>query len=200
VWDFLPYSYYEKGKEYKTEYIYRLKYLKESIKHIGDGSIRLIKSKVVNCYTDCMEYFQQVLNIGEEGLILKLPTNTWKDGKSQQVKMKLLFTVDLKLTGYINGNGKFENTLGSIIAESGDGVIKISASGFSDDLRDEIWSNKDKYMGKIVEIQCNAISRDFEQNWSLQHPVFKGFHVDKNEADSLQDIINNQNMILGLNK
>jgi len=199
VWDYILFEKYQYALPWDEVYVQRLNQLKSNIANSAKNNrIRLIKSKVVDNYEEAMTYFKEVIAVGEEGLILKNARNIWKDGKSLQVKMKVLFTVDLRVTDFIVGNGKFKDTLGALECQSADGKIKITASGFKDDVRDEIWNNKENYINKIVEIQCNGISRDVDMNYSLQHPVFKGFHVDKDVADDLQAIIDNQDMVLGL--
>ena len=49
-------------------------------------------------------------------------------------------------------------------------------SGFSEELRDEIWNNRDKVVGRVVEIKGDALTMDQNQvTWSLRFPVFVQF-------------------------
>jgi ATP-dependent DNA ligase len=196
VWDLIPRELFIKNEEWKIPYSERLEILKDIIEN--SKKIKLIHSKYISNYDECLEYFQEVLKQGEEGLILKSADNTWKDGKSKQVKMKLEMTVDLRIIDYVKGKGKFENTLGAIVCASENEKLFIQASGFTDDLRNEIWENRFKYLYTIVEIKANAISKDENGKMSLLHPVFKSLRNDKDNADTLNEIINIQNMILGI--
>lgn len=48
------------------------------------------------------------------------------------------------------------NTLGALVVEHPDwGTFKVG-SGFDDSLRDEIWNNKDKYLGKLAKIKYQS--------------------------------------------
>lgn len=58
----------------------------------------LVESKIVNSLDECLEHFQECLNRGEEGTILKAYDAIWRDGKpSNQIKLKLEMTVELKI-------------------------------------------------------------------------------------------------------
>jgi DNA ligase-1 len=52
-------------------------------------------------------------------------------------------------------------------------------SGFGKDTitRDEVWANRDKYMGFIVEVRADVLTKEqnSEDVWSLRFPRFKGF-------------------------
>jgi hypothetical protein len=69
--------------------------------------------------------------------------------------------------------------------------------GFSDEDRDMIWANRDKYINTVVEVKCNGVSQDRDYNYSLLHPVFKEFR-DDTEIDTLDDVLLIEQMILGL--
>ena len=48
-------------------------------------------------------------------------------------------------------------------------------------MRDEIWNNQDKYLGKISEIQYFEETNNDEGGLSLRFPVFKQWRFDKEE-------------------
>ena len=51
------------------------------------------------------------------------------------------------------GEGKFADTLGSIVCQSEDGELQTNVSGFSDKVRNEIWENREKYIDTIVTVK-----------------------------------------------
>jgi DNA ligase-1 len=61
-------------------------------------------------------------------------------------------------------------TTGTLIAQNEKGIIRIG-SGLDDKMREDIWSNKDSYIGKIVKYKY------FSQGVKdlPRHPVFIGF-------------------------
>lgn len=112
---------------------------------------------------------------GAEGVVLKK-----RDGKYYQdphIKDKCVETVDLRIVGFQEGTGKHEGRLGALICEDPKtGARTKVGTGFSDQERDEIWNNRNKVNGQIVEV---------DTNWkihtgSYHGPRFKGFHGDKN--------------------
>ena len=133
---------------------------------------------------------------------MKSPLAIWRDGKKEnQWKVKPEMTVDLIITDFKRGNigTKYENSLGSFICESSDGILKTDPSGIDDETRDKVWNNKEFYLGKIIEVKCNGISQDVNGNYSLLHPVFNRFRDDeKTEADNIGEIILNDNMTKGI--
>ena len=56
-------------------------------------------------------------------------------------------------------------------------------SGFSDELRRQIWTHEVMIVGKIVEIQYFEETTNADGGISLRFPVFKDFRPDKTEAD-----------------
>ena len=95
--------------------------------------------------------------------------------------MKKFESCDLKVVGFEEGEGNFKGTLGRINVEFKDNIVGVG-SGFELTMRDEIWNNKDKYIGKIAEIQYFEITKNQKDNKeSLRFPVFKGWRFDKDE-------------------
>lgn len=95
-------------------------------------------------------------------------------------KLKVMSTCDLKVIGFEEGDGKLKGTLGKIIC-SYKGFDLGVGSGFSEAMRDEVWNNQDKYLGKISEIQYFEQTNNDEGELSLRFPVFKQWRFDKEE-------------------
>ena len=198
IWDYLPYHIYAKGDTWKVPRHERLNTLIEAMEFFKQDKVRLIEHKIVSTYEDAIAHFNELVNRGEEGTILKSLLGFWEDKKPvHQIKMKLEMTVDMKIAGFNEGNGKYVGMLGSLICESSDGLVKADPYAFSDTQRQEIWDNKDKYLNTIVEVKCNGLSSDRDGNYSLLHPVFKTFR-DDTTVDDLQSIKDNQDMVMGL--
>jgi len=202
VWDFLPYEVYIHTQTFDMPRVRRISYLDHSFntsKVISDSQrIKLTEYTLVHSYEEAIAHFNKMVARGEEGTILKSMNGVWKNGKpTYQIKMKLEMTVDMVVKGFNEGNGKYEGMLGSLITESVDGLVHADPYAFKDDERIEIWNNKDKYLNSVVEVKCNGLSNDRDGNYSLLHPVFKSFR-DDTTPDTLEDIKNNQDMIMGL--
>ena len=134
---------------------------------------------------------------GGEGLIGRNPNGVYKYGRStpkEQFSMKFKFfkTDEFEVVGFTermhNSNeqkrdelGYAErssakdgmipmNTLGSLVLKYGDDTFNCGV-GFTDALRDEIWFNQEKYLGKLASIRYMSVGMD-----KLPRvPSFQGF-------------------------
>lgn len=121
-------------------------------------------------------------NAGMEGIMINYNTPYLCKRHSGILKAKRFYTMDLPIVGFEVGDGRLSNTLGKIYVEYKGNKIGVG-SGFSDELRSEIWSNKETYLGQIVEVKYKNISKDKNTNLeSLQFPVFVRFRNDKTET------------------
>lgn len=211
VWDKIPLALTLEDKPEKSplnqDYILRLESLSGQIESLGNPAIRLVETMTFDSLQKAQEHFESVLQRGGEGIICKLAHAKWKDGTSaQQIKLKVDFSVDLEICGFMEGNGKYKGNLGSVECRTSDGLLKVSVSGFNDKERMEIWQNRDSYMGKIMEVQANCIlSSRSNDTKSLFLPRFVEIRTDKSQADSLErveqqfaDSINVQGQIAAL--
>jgi ATP-dependent DNA ligase len=97
------------------------------------------------------------------------------------LKIKPSVTFDLEIVGVEIGTPgtKFANTMGNLICRGVDQgkIIETSVgSGFSEELREEIWNHRDKIVGRIVEIKCDVLTQNRNSHsWSMRFPVFMQF-------------------------
>ena len=138
------------------------------------------------------------LNAGYEGLMLRDPNGIYKFGRSS-VKENILLKVkefmddEAEIISFrekmINTNEglkdnfgrtkrsscqdglKPSGTLGGLILRNSEGLEFSCGSGLNDALRDEIWKNKSKYLGKLVKYKF--MSKGIKD--LPRHPVFMGF-------------------------
>lgn len=196
VWDSISVDeYYDNVSN--TPYNERLNVLKLLCKNLKMVSV--IENKEVKTYEEAIEHFQEMLNRGEEGTILKSAKGTWKDGKPKwQIKMKLEMDIDLKIVGFNYGTGKNEKLISSLNCETSDGKLKTRPTGITEDDMDYITKNQKKLLGTVVECKCSGLSKDSAGNYSLLHPVFKILRDDKKIANSLTEVMGIEKMIKGL--
>jgi len=138
------------------------------------------------------------LNAGYEGLMLRDPNGIYKFGRSS-VKENILLKVkefmddEAEIISFrekmINTNEglkdnfgrtkrsscqdglKPSGTLGGFILRNSEGLEFSCGSGLNDSLRDEIWKNKSKYLGRLVKYKF--MSKGIKE--LPRHPVFIGF-------------------------
>ena len=138
------------------------------------------------------------LNAGYEGLMLRDPNGIYKFGRSS-VKENILLKVkefmddEAEIIAFrekmVNTNEglkdnfgrtkrsscqdglKPSGTLGGFILRNSEGLEFSCGSGLNDALRDEIWKNQSKYLGKLVKYKY--MSKGVKE--LPRHPVFMGF-------------------------
>lgn len=126
-------------------------------------------------------WIDRATKAGMEGVMVNYDVPYQCKRNSGILKAKRFYTMDLPILGFDVGNGRLSNTLGKVYVEYKENVVGVG-SGFSDELRSEIWNNKRKYLGSIIEVKYKNISKDKDTGMlSLQFPVFVRFRDDKNE-------------------
>lgn len=144
------------------------------------------------------EYERICLDAGYEGVMLRDPFGTYKFGRSTvndnillkvkrflddeaelidiQEKMSNQNPEELDAFGHIKRSASLEGMVptgvaGTLIVRTKDGMEFGIGSGLNDELRVELWNNKEKYLGKLVKYKY------FPQGVKElpRHPVFLGF-------------------------
>jgi DNA ligase-1 len=130
-----------------------------------------------------MEYLDEALANKEEGIMINICDAPYEFGRTWNLmKVKKMNTLDLEIIGFEEGEGRLAGTLGAILVEYKNNVVKVG-SGFSDELRAEIWKDRGLWFGRICEIQYFEETTNQNGGISLRFPVFKDVRTDKFEAD-----------------
>ncbi len=112
---------------------------------------------------------------GKEGCMLARDVTYKCKRHNGLLKVKTFYTIDLKIVGFENGTGKNENTLCNVIVEYKDNTVGVG-SGFTDEMRDWVWANRDSLLGRVIEVKYKEITHDkVTGKESLQFPVFVQF-------------------------
>ena len=74
----------------------------------------------------------------------------------------------------MEGTGKHSEKLGSVCIDF-NGVDVSIGSGFSDDLREKIWSDQSSFIGRTIEVRYQEVTPD----GSLRFPTFVCFRNDR---------------------
>ena len=153
----------------------------------SNGSVYVIPKLAVNLDTAAgqqtfKEFNSETVEAGYEGIMIKDPTATYKTKRTDAwLKMKPFITVDLEVVAVESGKAesKFKDTLGGLVCRGRDQdkLIEVTVgSGFSEELREEIWQNRKGVIGRVVEIKGDALTKSQEGDaWSLRFPVFMQF-------------------------
>jgi DNA ligase 1 len=162
-----------------------------TLEELTNGRVYVIPKMSVDLSTpegqmQFREFNRETIDAGLEGVMIKDPTAPYQCKRTDAwLKVKPVYSVDLEVIGFEPGKpeSKFANTLGGLICRGEDQgrLVEVTCGGgFSEELRDEIWRNRDKVIGRIVEIKGDALTKPQDSDvWSLRFPVFMGFRDDK---------------------
>jgi DNA ligase-1 len=162
-------------------------------------SINLLTPVLVRTVDELLEFESQCLEHGFEGVMVRQPDSKYKCGRStlkEQIllKLKRFSDAEARVVGFeekMHNDNKQEkdefglskrssrkdglqpaNTLGSLIVEDLNSGVKFGiGSGFDDALKKEIWTNRDKYINKLVKYKYQSVG----QKDAPRFPVFLGF-------------------------
>lgn len=156
--------------------------LSHDIERLGIKNVEVVKFFYEGADETKIDYWLDcAIKAGMEGVMVNYDVPYLCKRHSGILKAERFYTMDLPILGFEVGEGRLSNTLGKVYVEYEGNVVGVG-SGFSDELRSEIWNNKKKYLGSIIEVKYKNISKDKNTGMSsLQFPVFVRFREDKNE-------------------
>lgn len=181
LFDMIPIDEFKAGKS-KATYYKRKEELNFIVEKLKSPYIKIVPNLYVGKDLDVIPKLLEEMNRkGKEGLMLNV-----SDGKYQckrtdvLLKIKSMNTMDCRIIGFEGGTGKYEGMLGALILDY-KGYELHCGSGFTDEDRKEIWDSKEKYLGKIAEIQYFRESHNQDGGLSVSFPVFICIRDDKDE-------------------
>lgn len=152
----------------------------------------------INSLEELNEYESFCLHNGYEGVMLRDPYGTYKFGRStvnDNILLKVkrfeddeaeLLRIEEKMSnqnaaekdafGHVKRSASLDgmipmNTAGTLVVKNKEGQIFSIGSGLDDKMREELWNNKEKYIGKLIKYKY------FPQGIKElpRHPVFLSF-------------------------
>ena len=168
------------SKDATTSYVDRLVTLYDRISTLEDedNSISYVDKETLSVSEDSdlvKVLHDKFVSEGFEGAMIKNPLAPYQFKRSYDImKLKAFFDVDLPVDDLLEGRGKHVGTLGAFVVYH-QGVKVQVGSGLSDEIRSEIWDNKEKYIGRTIEIRYQEITPDR----SLRFPTFVCFRNDR---------------------
>lgn len=131
-----------------------------------------------------LELLDDAIANQEEGVMINICDAPYEFGRTWSLlKVKKMNTLDLEIIAFEEGSGRLAGTLGALWVRYKDGNTVKVGSGFSDELRNQIWNDRKSYSGKIIEVQYFEETTNADGGKSLRFPVFKDFRFDKLQAD-----------------
>lgn len=157
-------------------------------------SIKLSEMRLCHNLDEVMTFYEEVIERGGEGLIVKPLDGLYEPKRSYAwMKIKAQETLDLEVVGAVEGEKDLTGSLGALIVYHNGVKVRVG-TGFSRQLRDQIWENylddllrreeadfysrplgEESVLGRIVEVAFHEVTPD----GSLRHPRFVRFRDDK---------------------
>jgi len=184
VFDIIPITDFERG--FWNAQQYKRTQMLEEHRAVIDASdcVRVMPGLDVDLDTgeghDIMRRFaEDAVAQGYEGIMIKDVGAPYECKRSSfWMKWKPTITVDLNIVGFEQGTGRNQDRLGALICEGVDNGrdIRVNVgSGLSDSNRDEYWNARNDLVGRVVEIQADAVTQNQDGTYSLRFPRFVRF-------------------------
>ena len=152
--------------------------------------VKLTPSKFIETASEVNDIYEELIQQGFEGLILKQPKSVYSFKRSKDwIKLKEVIECDLRCIDYEEGSGKYEGAIGSLVCkgrifgrlnnvgESSYYNIEVKVSGLTAELRHKPFEH---FKDKIIEIKYNQIIQDEATGkYSLFAPRFNRIRYDK---------------------
>ena len=130
---------------------------------------------VTSHYDDIKKLHDEFVIDGYEGAMIKDLDAPYRFGRGEEVmKLKAFYDADCVVLRVEAGTGKFSETCGNLVVDF-NGVEVGVGSGLTDVLREQIWSDPNSFIGRIVEIRYQEITPD----GSLRFPTLVHFRNDR---------------------
>lgn len=145
--------------------------------------IAIQETQTVTDFEGAQALFNDALESGEEGVIVKNGDAPWESKRSKfQVKMKAELEADLLVTEWNEGSGRIKGLMGSVTCVDLNGNLEVNVgSGFNDEDRKMV---AEDIVGKIITVKYNEVIQDKRSSTkSLFLPIFEEVRLDKNVAD-----------------
>lgn len=194
--DFIAFDYIEdidaffNYEEYKLARCLRLDRLEEILEELNGEFIILVPVYYRDMFVYSQKEIDQIYDIyekatarGEEGIVIDMAYMSYVRSKGTSMfKMKPEISGDFKVIDVIEGKGKDAGRLGAFVIEYKDNTVHVG-SGLTDSIREEVWANPDKYIGKLIEVVYLCETKDEKTGLtSIRLPRFKRFRFDKNDV------------------
>jgi DNA ligase-1 len=156
-------------------FLQRLDLLRINFGKVDTPNIALVKHIPARSLEHIYATFSKALQAGYEGLVIKPESHLYVRVRSKNwLKIKAVNTADLPITGYFEGEGKYDGMLGGFIVYHEGMQVRVG-SGYSDNERALFWAKRESYIGRTMEVKYHEVTPDN----SLRHPVFMGMRWDK---------------------
>jgi len=157
------------------------------------GLFEIEESRVLYDTETLAEYYKEVNDRGEEGLVLKdLNAPYVEHSRNAWIKIKNFIENTFEIIDFANGSGKYCNDINKLqVKDSSGKVVSWAGSGFNDSLRAECnrLAAGNMLKGAFVDIKYQEIATNKnDDKKSLRFPTILKLRFDKLIADNLGNL------------
>lgn len=132
-----------------------------------------------NDVSKIVQLLNEQVSKGEEGVMININNEFYSFNRSNALlKVKKMKDVDLKVIGFEEGSNQNAGKLGAFVVDYFGNKIRVGA-GISKRLREQVWANRDEYLGLTIIVQYFEETSNQAGGRSLRFPVFLDFRYDK---------------------
>lgn len=183
IFDAIPYKKFLDGEIIDISFRYRRRMLEALFEHNKDPRFSLIEHEpLIGTATRAYEVYNGYRARGFEGAMIKDLDAPYRKSRSHAwLKMKAQESIDIRIKGIFEGQGKYVGSMGGVICDFNGVDVRIGG-GFSDEQRAEWWKSwhgvNNGIEGRLICVEYHEITPD----GSLRHPRFVSFRDDKDRG------------------
>lgn len=132
-------------------------------------------------YDWVMKILDDYTSKGSEGIMINLDKPYEFKRTENLIKVKKMYTQDLRVIRIEEGQGQNQNKLGNVIVDYKGYEVGVG-SGFKKEEREYYWKHPDEIVGKIIEVKAFEETTNQNGDLSLRFPVFIRIREDKDDV------------------
>lgn len=171
----------------------RMRMMSDYIGKKGEYIKLVPKYGITDKVEDVEDKLNQVVNRGQEGLILNTLSGKYEFGKRPKslLKVKKFNEADVLCVGINEGQGKLKGTAGALVCKflyKGQECNVEVGTGLSDSERKLIFDNPNLVIGKVITIKYFEVSKDSKNNtYSLRFPSWISMDYIRSDKSTLEE-------------
>ena len=181
IFDFLSKEQFTNGKSvlsYRDRLDFLLQ-LRMIIRQAGFQSISIVPTYYAGTDQSMIPFYLSKMDeMGKEGLMLNRDEPYYCKRHKGILKVKSFHTADLEIVGLEEGQGRLTGMLGAFVCKynpcpwDDPNEVRVG-SGISDSQRMMFWQDREKLIGRVVEVRYKEETEDKQTGLkSLQFPIF----------------------------
>jgi DNA ligase-1 len=124
-----------------------------------NNRVKLLNYHIVDNIEQLYHWYNYFINEGFEGIIVRDLNSKYETKRTKALlKMKPTKSMEVVIVKLIEGNGKYNNSLGAIECLTLDNKTVFVGSGFSDAKRDLLWKMQDTLIDRRITIKYQELT------------------------------------------